>query len=337
MGENPRKVVPTPTPRTSYLSTWVKGENSNAADGENEHAKSVSDATNDVKSVLSATIDAFNGVEEGVQTYLRSFPAGMFEPENNDGEREWYFFTPRDRKYRNGTRPNRAAGNGYWKATGADKKIIHKKTDVKIGCRKALVFYVGKAPKGTKTNWIMHEYRIEDTVPRARLNMHDMRLDNWVLCRIYEKTDKGTKENGKAAAAGEEDAELSDDDNLENDYDGDGGAEADADAILSEDAAIANGQNQFHANPSEIENALQDPLPNWNTMWPTDSKQALALEVQNCNQTGQLNQPNAEINHNCKSEAVNDIKDDYIELKDEDLFMNIDDIMSLDFPPLPPS
>ncbi|CAL9213774.1 unnamed protein product, partial [Arabidopsis halleri] len=30
----------------------------------------------------------------------------------------------------------------------------------RVGIKKALVFYAGKAPKGTKTNWIMHEYRL---------------------------------------------------------------------------------------------------------------------------------------------------------------------------------
>ena len=75
------------------------------------------------------------------------------------GEKEWYFFSPRDRKYPNGSRPNRAAGTGYWKATGADKPIGKPKA---LGIKKALVFYAGKAPKGVKTNWIMHEYRLVD-------------------------------------------------------------------------------------------------------------------------------------------------------------------------------
>ncbi|KAK4369139.1 hypothetical protein RND71_012931 [Anisodus tanguticus] len=40
------------------------------------------------------------------------------------GEQEWYFFSPRDRKYPNGARPNRAATSGYWKATGTDKPVL---------------------------------------------------------------------------------------------------------------------------------------------------------------------------------------------------------------------
>ncbi|KAL6215006.1 hypothetical protein ACLB2K_014438 [Fragaria x ananassa] len=104
------------------------------------------------------------------------------------GEKEWYFFSPRDRKYPNGSRPNRAAGSGYWKATGADKPIGLPKP---VGIKKALVFYAGKAPRGEKTNWIMHEYRLAD-VDRTPRKKNSSRLDDWVLCRIYNK--KGTAE-----------------------------------------------------------------------------------------------------------------------------------------------
>ncbi|CAN6362495.1 unnamed protein product [Urochloa humidicola] len=103
------------------------------------------------------------------------------------GEKEWYFFSPRDRKYPNGSRPNRAAGAGYWKATGADKPVGSPRP---VAIKKALVFYAGKPPKGVKTNWIMHEYRLADVdrsaAARKKTN-NALRLDDWVLCRIYNK------------------------------------------------------------------------------------------------------------------------------------------------------
>ncbi|WCJ26985.1 NAC domain containing protein 25 [Euphorbia peplus] len=110
------------------------------------------------------------------------------------GEQEWYFFSPRDRKYPNGARPNRAATSGYWKATGTDKPILTSNGAQKVGVKKALVFYGGKPPKGIKTNWIMHEYRLVDSSSSSKPPPIDfsnkkasLRLDDWVLCRIYKK------------------------------------------------------------------------------------------------------------------------------------------------------
>ncbi|KAK4744126.1 hypothetical protein SAY87_010438 [Trapa incisa] len=110
------------------------------------------------------------------------------------GEQEWYFFSPRDRKYPNGARPNRAATSGYWKATGTDKPILASGGTQKVGVKKALVFYGGKPPKGIKTNWIMHEYRLAENKniskpPGCDLGnkKNSLRLDDWVLCRIYKK------------------------------------------------------------------------------------------------------------------------------------------------------
>ncbi|KAG7535357.1 NAC domain [Arabidopsis thaliana x Arabidopsis arenosa] len=122
------------------------------------------------------------------------------------GEKEWYFFSHRDRKYPNGSRPNRAAGSGYWKATGADKPIGKPKT---LGIKKALVFYAGKAPKGVKTNWIMHEYRLANVDRSASTTnkKNNLRLDDWVLCRIYNK--KGTMEKYYPAADEKPTAKMS--------------------------------------------------------------------------------------------------------------------------------
>ncbi|CAM0880627.1 unnamed protein product [Alopecurus aequalis] len=105
------------------------------------------------------------------------------------GEGEWFFFSPRDRKYPNGARPNRTAGSGYWKATGTDKPILSDAGARCVGVKKALVFYQGRSPRGTKTEWVMHEYRLlHADAGAARHKPHDsMRLDDWVLCRVRKK------------------------------------------------------------------------------------------------------------------------------------------------------
>ncbi|KAG9147795.1 hypothetical protein Leryth_003410 [Lithospermum erythrorhizon] len=121
------------------------------------------------------------------------------------GDNEWYFFTPRERKYPKGERPSRSAGTGYWKATGADKDIYHPHDEKKlIGLKKTLVFYDGKAPKGVKTNWIMHEYKMLNTPSRKRLHESDMTLDDWVLCRIYNKIDRPPRGNTKVKTENED-------------------------------------------------------------------------------------------------------------------------------------
>ncbi|BBH07352.1 No Apical Meristem domain transcriptional regulator superfamily protein [Prunus dulcis] len=78
-------------------------------------------------------------------------------------ESEWYFFSSRDRKYPNGSRPNRAADNhGYWKATGTDDKI--KVNNEVIGQKRILDFYAGKHGEGVKTEWKMHEYVLSGNI-----------------------------------------------------------------------------------------------------------------------------------------------------------------------------
>ncbi|KAE8691306.1 Protein SOMBRERO [Hibiscus syriacus] len=94
-------------------------------------------------------------------------------------QNEWYFFSHKDKKYPTGTRTNRATTAGFWKATGRDK-AIHLSNSKKIGMRKTLVFYTGRAPQGQKTDWIMHEYRLDE-------DDSDVQEDGWVVCRVSKK------------------------------------------------------------------------------------------------------------------------------------------------------
>ncbi|KAA8542708.1 hypothetical protein F0562_023793 [Nyssa sinensis] len=96
------------------------------------------------------------------------------------GEKEWYFFSLRDRKYPTGLRTNRATEAGYWKTTGKDKEIY--RGSVLVGMKKTLVFYRGRAPKGEKTNWVMHEYRLENKLAFKPTK------EEWAVCRIFEKS-----------------------------------------------------------------------------------------------------------------------------------------------------
>ncbi|GKV37800.1 hypothetical protein SLEP1_g45783 [Rubroshorea leprosula] len=99
------------------------------------------------------------------------------------GEKEWYFFSLRDRKYPTGVRTNRATNTGYWKTTGKDKEICNSETSELVGMKKTLVFYRGRAPRGEKTNWVMHEYRIH-----SKSSYRTSKQDEWVVCRIFQKS-----------------------------------------------------------------------------------------------------------------------------------------------------
>ncbi|XP_058083716.1 protein FEZ-like isoform X2 [Magnolia sinica] len=108
------------------------------------------------------------------------------------GEKEWYFYCPRERKYRNSTRPNRVTGGGFWKATGTDRPIYSSEGTKCIGLKKSLVFYKGRAAKGIKTDWMMHEFRlpsITDSTPTKRpIDKNLPANDSWAICRIFKKT-----------------------------------------------------------------------------------------------------------------------------------------------------
>ncbi|KAK3128296.1 hypothetical protein QOZ80_6BG0459550 [Eleusine coracana subsp. coracana] len=146
-------------------------------------------------------------------------------------QNDWYFFSHKDKKYPTGTRTNRATAAGFWKATGRDKAIYS--CTRRIGMRKTLVFYKGRAPHGQKSDWIMHEYRLDDpassghaaaaaaaavgdpyyypsppppAVPPMRGTAGDQAAqeEGWVICRVFKKKNlvhQGQTSGGGGAAA----------------------------------------------------------------------------------------------------------------------------------------
>ncbi|XP_074559474.1 NAC domain-containing protein 17-like isoform X2 [Curcuma longa] len=101
------------------------------------------------------------------------------------GDKQWYFFSPRDRKYPNGSRANRATNFGYWKTTGKDRTISQNAKAT--GNKKTLVYYHGRAPKGERTDWVMHEYTLDEQ-------------DYYALYKVFKKSGPGPK-NGEQYGA----------------------------------------------------------------------------------------------------------------------------------------
>lgn len=110
------------------------------------------------------------------------------------GDRQWFFFSARDRKYPNGARSNRATKHGYWKATGKDRIITCNSRAV--GVKKTLVFYKGRAPTGIRTDWVMHEYTLDEEEYR-RCNSAQ---DYYALYKVFKKSGAGPK-NGEQYGA----------------------------------------------------------------------------------------------------------------------------------------
>ncbi|EXB54901.1 NAC domain-containing protein 29 [Morus notabilis] len=128
-------------------------------------------------------------------------------PSGDIVEQERYYFSNKEAKYRNGSnKANRKTNSGYWKSTGSDKKIVSSTMKHIVGTRKTLVFYRGKPPHGSRTDWFMHEYSlnivdVEDDQTNSGNNFPQISQsqteNNWVLCRIFlkERSSSSTNNN----------------------------------------------------------------------------------------------------------------------------------------------
>ncbi|XP_010452910.1 PREDICTED: NAC domain-containing protein 82 [Camelina sativa] len=119
------------------------------------------------------------------------------------GDLKWHFFCPREKKYASGVRANRATDCGYWKTTGKERPVLCN-SEV-VGKIKTLIYHFGKSPRGERTDWVMHEYRLEDKA-LAQMNVPQ---DTYVVCVLFKKDGPGPR-NGAQYGAPFRDEDWSD-------------------------------------------------------------------------------------------------------------------------------
>ncbi|XP_019158199.1 PREDICTED: NAC domain-containing protein 92-like [Ipomoea nil] len=88
-------------------------------------------------------------------------------------KREWFFFCSRAIEQRINIA---TTYSGFWITTGKDTQIF--KGETLVGMKRSMVYYRGRAPTITKTNWLMHEYSLERSYLSSLQN-------EWVICKVF--------------------------------------------------------------------------------------------------------------------------------------------------------
>ncbi|KAJ9189470.1 hypothetical protein P3X46_000758 [Hevea brasiliensis] len=118
-----------------------------------------------------------------------------YDPWELDGKalsegKQWYFYSRRTQ--------NRVTENGHWKAIDIEEPVLTS-ANIRVGMKKYLEFYVGEAPEGMKTSWIMEEYRLlssdcsssnsSSSRRRSSKTRGHPKIDHskWVICKVYER------------------------------------------------------------------------------------------------------------------------------------------------------
>ncbi|KAI3981097.1 hypothetical protein MKX01_032237 [Papaver californicum] len=145
-------------------------------------------------------------------------------------DRQWYFFSALDKKYETGWRRNRATDQGYWKTTGKDRAVCRSNRSA-ASMKKTLVYHFGRAPRGERTNWVMHEYRLAD----EQLGRNGLQVgkQSFVLCRIFQKSGTGPK-NGEQYGAPF----------IEEEWDEDGAAPEQDEVMVANGGGSSNGSGE---------------------------------------------------------------------------------------------
>ncbi|KAK8683332.1 hypothetical protein V6N13_039396 [Hibiscus sabdariffa] len=173
-------------------------------------------------------------------------------------DNEWFFFCSRGRKYPNGSQSRRATEQGYWKATGKERNV--KSGSNVIGTKRTLVFHTGRAPKGERTEWIMHEYC-----------MNGKSQDSLVVCRLKKNGEFRLNNNSNPSPRNHRELSILHDCNLAT---SDGGTDltglSEGDKAVEFYSKKATSSNDSHSI-EQIDSASESEQKHLNDVGPTES------------------------------------------------------------------
>lgn len=107
----------------------------------------------------------------------RDLPGDWKEKRYFFGNREWNGNKTRSRVV--------ASGRGCWKPFGKETKIPAPGSNMVIGFKRSLAFYEsGKRLHGTKTPWLMHEFRLASSKSNPNSSQN---CGEWVVYCIFQK------------------------------------------------------------------------------------------------------------------------------------------------------
>ncbi|OIV96443.1 hypothetical protein TanjilG_09870 [Lupinus angustifolius] len=114
------------------------------------------------------------------QNHPSSFPeGGRFFLEKR------YFFSITRRPVLVNMHEQIAASSGYWRTKGRTKEIVISGNDQLIGIKNMFVFWEGRDTIQTKTNWVMHEFRLTH-----RTTPNQLQVADWAVYRLFQEKNK---------------------------------------------------------------------------------------------------------------------------------------------------
>ncbi|KAE8696150.1 putative glycerophosphodiester phosphodiesterase [Hibiscus syriacus] len=119
---------------------------------------------------------------------------------SGDSKENKYFFSTRDGDNGSSKKRKRIAGSGYWKPVGKEKPILASGTNEVIGMRKTLIFSESECSDGTETRWVLHQYRLVDSV--ATLDSTQMSIGDWLVFRVFQKKRNKRRKNQGVKTSG---------------------------------------------------------------------------------------------------------------------------------------